>query len=200
MASQNSRCETRYRWLRAAGCSSWGSGIVPRLLVACVLIAWGGAVSAQFSDPELFSFDPDPPRENRSFALTVQVAPCLHSATFLSSDPLALEVIPGRIEVTLAYYPVYICDPASLVPYELRVEIDAVPAGEYELIVFGQDQFHPNDPGARRSIYSSSLTVIARSNAIPSPAIVPGASWLGLGALAIVLACSGLLVHRRLNS
>jgi hypothetical protein len=168
-------------------------------VLACLLLG-ANLVQAQVTDPAVFSFTPSPPRADRAFLLTIQVDPCLHSATFLTTDPTArsVSIAPGHIEITQPYAPIILC-PDLLESYPLSVLIDPVPAGDYQLDFFGQDENLPQDPTGRHLLYSTQVTVVTQSNAIPNPSVVPATSGPGMVLLG-ALVLGGFIAHRRLNS
>jgi len=166
-----------------------------RSLTLLALLMLAGAAQAQITNPNVFFYEPDPPQADRAFVLNVRVNPCLHGTVLLAEDSLDRElvVLPGRIEITMLYVPIAICAPGHN-PYVQPIYIDPVPAGTYELIIYGRDFAHPDDPDFITQRYATSVTVVPLSHAITGPVLVPSSSRTGSIVLGGLLLLFGALV------
>jgi len=169
-----------------------------RSLAILALLMLANTAQAQITNPNVFFYEPDPPQADRAFLLNVRVNPCLHGTVLMAEDAWDRElvVLPGRIEITMLYVPIYVCAP-GLNPYVQPIHIDPVPAGTYELIVYGRNFFYPDDPDFITQRYATSVTVVPLSHAINGPVLVPSSSRTASIVLGGLLLLFGALFWRR---
>lgn len=167
-----------------------------RSLALIALLVLGGTAQAQITDPNVFSYEPDPPQANRAFMLNVRVRPCSHGTLLMAEDAWDRElvVLPGRIEITMLYMPIYVCAP-GLNTYVQPIHIEPIPAGTYDLIIYGRDFFNPE--GSMTQLYATSVTVVPQSHALASPVTVPTSSRTASIFLGGIVLLFGALAWRR---
>jgi len=169
-----------------------------RSLAMLALLLLAGAAQAQITNPNVFFYQPDPPQADRAFVLNVRVNPCLHGTLFMAEDAWDRELVllPGRIEITMLFLPIYVCAP-GLDPYVQPIHINPVPAGTYEVVIYGRNFFAPDDPALIEQTYATTVTVVPQSLAITAPVMVPATSRTASIVLGGLMLLVGLLCWRR---
>lgn len=152
------------------------------MLVLALTLFSPAMVRAQFLDPNLVSFVPDPPVADRPFELVILVVPCLTG--YLSSEGATVSVTNGQIEVKVHLVPVLVCPP--LPNYEIIIPIAPLPAGTYEVLVIGQNN---GNPDSNIPLILTSVDVVPAGLAIPMPTQIPASSpiWLVFLVAAVLL-------------
>lgn len=146
-------------------------------------------VRAQFLDPSLVSFAPDPPVADRPFEMVMLVIPCLTG--YLSSKGAMVSLADEVIEVTARWSPPYLCPPTQI--YEIEIPIPPQAAGRYEVLLMGRNV---DDPDLPRLLIATSVNVVVQDLATNQPAQIPATSAAGLALLIVVFLLLGCLRTR----
>jgi hypothetical protein len=120
---------------------------------------------------------PEVPRPFQPITVHALQDPCYRFGLNLTSS----ELLDGNvIRVVVPYSGVSCATPIPVVPFHWT--IPGVPAGSYRL------ELMADSPGVPSYYLLDAIDIQVALGAAPQPAVVPSTSWVGLGALALLLA------------